>query len=94
MEQTDNEITYQRRTIPPLSFNGVPSSSPGPEDTWGGGGMGKASGGKGEMEMMSPKELEKEQEAQAELQRDLHQMVSLVGENLSIANHFRRTSVR
>ena len=70
-EQTDNELTYQRRTIPPLTFNGAPSSSPPPEGTWS---WGKA-GGKGEHEM-SAKELEKEREAQAELEQEFHAMVS------------------
>lgn len=64
MEQTDQELTYQRRTIPPLPqlTNGVPSSPP-PEDQW------------EEQKKDLSKELEKEMEAEEEFQQEMREMV-------------------
>lgn len=64
MEQTDQELTFQRRTIPPLPqlTNGAPSSPPPWEQ---------------EKEDLgySEKELDKEREAEEEFQQELKSMV-------------------
>ena len=67
MEQTDQELTYQRRTIPPLPqlTNGAPSSPP-PEE-WQKDDLG-----------LTDKELEKDREAEEELQQEIRRMVSVV----------------
>jgi hypothetical protein len=61
MEQTDQEITFQRRTIPPLPqlTNGGPSSPP-PEGEWQKVDLG-----------YTDKELEKEDEAEEEFQQEM-----------------------
>ena len=81
-DEPDQELTYQRRTIPPLSLNGAPSSPLPPiVDTWGDTGKGAegTAEGKGEGEgEMSAAHMEKEREAQAELEKDLLHMVRVI----------------
>lgn len=64
VEQTDQELTYQRRTIPPLPqlTNGTPSSPP-PEE-WQKEDLG-----------FTDKEREKEREAEEEFQKEIRMMV-------------------